>query len=261
MIKKVTLLLVAAGIAVIAVFVQHFTSNDNPTKKYCNINNKVYCFKLTVYHEGKDGSVIEINIPDTAVTGVIFYKSLKANDIWISIKMIRLNETLITMLPNQKPNDKLQYYIELKSVGRKYFISQDNPVIVRFQNEVPKFILYPQIVLIFLALIFSCYVGLLVIFNIETYKKYSVLTFYLMLAGALILNLIVNLISFKSLFIKIEATNDLTLYRNLIIFLFWLLLFYVYRKKENRFVTFVISFVTLLFYCLPQSILFGWLIK
>jgi hypothetical protein len=261
MLKKVVLLSIAVGLTIIAVFVQQFNSNNRPAKEYSNINGKVYSFKLPSVYEGKEGCLIEINIPDSSVSGSVFYKTLNSNDLWISKKLIRMNENLISLLPNQKPNGKLQYFIELKSFDRIYYLAHNNPVIVRFQEEPPKYILYPQVISLFLALIFSFYSGLLAIFKIDTYKKYSLLAYYFMLAGALILNILVFLVSFKSLYIKFEANNDLSVYRNLLLFLLWLLVFYINRKKEQRLITIIMSSLILLIFCLPQNVLFYWILR
>jgi hypothetical protein len=261
MLKKVILLSIAIGLTIIAVFIQQFTSNNRPVKEYTNINGKVYNIKLPVFYEGKEGCLIEINIPDSSVTGNVFYKTLNGRENWCPKRLIRMNENLISMLPNQKPNVKLQYYLELKSFKRSYYLAHSNPVIVRFQEEVPKYIIYPQVICIFLALILSCYAGLLAIFKLDTYKKYSLLAYYFMLAGALVLNLVVYVITFRTIFVKFEVYNDLTVYRNLLLYMFMLLIFNINRKNENRFFTCIISTLTLLVFCLPQNFLFYWLIR
>ena len=259
MIRKVFLLSIAVSTAIVVIFIQQFFSVNKPAKEYCKINNTIYTFKLPVSDDGKEGCVIELNIPDTTVSGRIIYKKLIGNDDWTEIRLVR-NENLISMLPKQKPNTKLQYYIELNSKGKVFFLAHKKPVILRFQQEVPKFIQYPYMILMFLALVLSIYVGLLALLKIENYKKYSLYVFYLFLGGACVLNLIVFFISFHKLVVRFDANNDLTVYRNLLIFLFWLGVFYINRKKENRYISLFVSIITLLIFILPQNILFHWLL-
>jgi hypothetical protein len=257
MFKKIMFLAIAAVLAVIAVFVQQFSSSDRPFKQEIQINNIDYLFKLPVYHEGKEECLIELSIPDTSVKGILFFKLLKSSNYYKSINLIRMNDNLVSVLPHQKPNIKVQYYIELFSGGKKYFVAQTNPIIVRFQGVVPKYFLFPQVMILFIALIFSSFAGMLTFSHVDSYKKYARVTFYLFTFGALIIGLIIHIISFRHLFVQVANYNDLTFYKNGIIFLLWLLVYYVNRKYDFQYLTLAVSILTLILFCLAPNVLFG----
>jgi|GEM_PF-1531253 len=258
MAKKILFFLLAIGLSIIATFIRQFSSPDNLYKAYANINNNIYSFKLPVVRESNEVNEkfpIEIYLSDTAVKGKLFYKKLNIKEKWHENNLIRMNDNLIGVLPFQKPNIKIQYYLELKSNGKTYQVAKNNPVIFRFQGKVTKYILFPYNILMFLALIFSCYSGILSIFNLGSFIKYSKVTFYLFLFGALIFGFLVHLISFSHLFIKIATYNDLTFYKNLLIFIFWLGIYLLNKRIQLRYITFVISVITLILYCIPQNLI------
>jgi hypothetical protein len=261
MFKKILLLLISTVIAVFAVFVQQFSSSDRPYYEEIKINNIDYSFKLPVYHEGNEECLIELSVPDTTIKGLLYYKLFKSNHEYNFINLIRMNENLVSVLPHQKQNIKVQYYLELNSDGKKYFIARDNPVIVRFQGVVPKYVLFPQVAIMFVALIFSCFAGMLTFSHIDSYKKYAKVSFYLFTLSALVIGIIIHLISFRHLFVQVANNNDLTFYKNGIIFLLWLAVYYVNRKSDFKFLTLAVSILTLILYCVSPNVLFDWIGK
>ena len=258
MIQKVLFLLIATALTIIATFVQQFSSSDRPYNTDIKINSKSYSLSLPVLHEGNEECLIEINLPDTTVKGNLVFKLLNSSEEWKSTNLIRMNDNLVNVLPIQNANIKISYYIELNSKGKTYYISKEKPIIVRFQETVPKYILFPQVMIMFLALIIACFSGLLSIFNADSYKKYANLTFYLF-SGGVFLSLLIHIIAFRHLLLQLLPYNDLSLYKNLIIFLIWFGLFKLNKKYDYRYLTLTATVFTLVLYCLPQHFIFGWM--
>ena len=262
MIQKVLFLLIATALTIIATFVQQFSSSDRPYNTDIKINGKSYSLSLPVLHEGNDECVIVMNLPDTTVKGNLVYRLLNSSEEWKSTNLIRTNnnDNLVNVLPIQNANIKISYYIELISKGRTYYISKNKPIIVRFQEKVPKYILFPQVMVMFLALIIAFFSGLLSIFNADSYKKYANLTFYLF-SGGVLLSLIIHIVAFRHLLLQLMPYNDLSLYKNLIIFFIWFGLFKANKKYDCRYLTLTATVFTLVLYCLPQHFIFGWMGK
>jgi len=260
MIQKVLFLLIAAALTIIATFVQQFSSSDRPFNRDVKINGTSYSFSLPVLHEGNEECLIEINLPDSSVRGNLVYKLLNSSEEWKSTNLIRMNDKLVNVLPIQNANIKISYYIELISQGKTYFISKSKPIIVRFQETVPKYILFPQVMIMFLALIIACFSGLLSIFNADSFKKYANLTFYLFSVGVF-LSLLIHIIAFRHLLLQLMPYNDLSFYKNLIIFFIWFGLFKINKKYDYRYFTLTATVFTLILYCMPQHFIFGWLGK
>lgn len=255
MIKKVTFFLFSIGLAVIATFIQQLTSSDRPHKKYVVVNDTLLKVDMPVVHEGDD--ILSIVLPDTSIKAHIFYKRLNIDENWQKISCIRMGENLESVLPFHKPNIKIQYYVELLKEGKSYFVAKNNPVIMRFQDLAPKYLVFPYVIVMFVALVLVCFSGILAILKSDSYKKFVAFTFSLLIAGTL-LSLIIHLVTFKHLFVQISVYNDLSFYKNLLIMMFWLLLFYINRKYSVRSATFVVATITLLLYCLPQHFISKW---
>jgi hypothetical protein len=255
MFKKIILLAISCGLAIVAAFVQQAFISDNPVKTSIEINNTNYSFKLPVVNESDQECLIELAIPDTSIKGMIYYKVAKANDELKSLTFIRMNDNLVNILPYQKPNVKLEYFITLATHGITYKLPIDNPVVIRFQSSVPKIIYYPYTLALFLVLILSCYSGFLSAYNLNSIRKYVNLTFYFM-SGSIVLGLIVHILAFRHLFLQISPNNDLTYYKYLLVFLVWLGMYYLNKKKEHRFLILAASILTIILYCLPQHLVF-----
>jgi hypothetical protein len=258
MFQKVSLLLISVGLAIVAVFIQQFFISDNPVKADVQINGNKYTFKLPVFYEGDEECIIVLSIPDKGVKGSVSYKVASSNDKWKTNKLIRMNDNLVSVIPRQKPNIKIEYFITLASYSKTYTMPLGNPIYIRYQKMVPKPIFYPYVLTLFMALILACYTGFLTVYNINPFKKYIQLTFYLLICS-IVLGLIVHLISFRHLFLQLSPYNDLTFYKNLIIFLLWFGIYQLNKKKEYRFMTLAVAILTLLLYCTPQHIVFHYL--
>jgi hypothetical protein len=260
MFKKILFFGIAVALSILTVAVEQVLNNDFFYKNTIDIRNKTYSFNLPKVNSGEVDCIIELNIPDTAVHGKIFYKLYKSKNDWTSISLLRLNDKLVSILPYQKPNVKYAYYIELYSnKGVSTIGSKDSFYVVRFKGEVPKLISYTKTLIFFIALILSCYVGIYTMFNYENFLKYSRLVFYLLIAG-IILDLTSFLIAYHHLFIVPSSVNDLSFYKNLIIFIVWGIVFYIQRDdKEKRIPVLIASLLTLILYCIPENNLFGFL--
>ncbi len=247
--------IISVGLAIIVTIIQQFTSNDRPHVEYLNLSGKIFKFELPVIDEGNEECMIDINLPDSTIAAEIYYKHLDANENWHLGKVVKINEKFSCVLPGQKANTKLLYYLKLTSSGKSYYLALNHPVTLRCQREVPKYFLFPQVIFMFLATIFACFAGLISLFNFESYKKYAKIAFYLYLFGSVILGLIVYIIALRNIFVKIEPYNNLSFYKNILIFLIWFCVFYINRKINFRYATFAACILTLIIYCIPLSAL------
>ncbi|MDO9580446.1 MAG: hypothetical protein Q7J06_07750, partial [Bacteroidales bacterium] len=118
------------------------------------------------------------------------------------------------------------------------------------------FILLPHILFMFCAMFFSTLAGLMSIVKYPLYKKYSIWTLVLFIAGGMILGPIVQNYAFGDLWTGIPFGWDLTDNKTLIALIFWILAVVMNRKQEKPFYTALAAFVLLLIYSIPHS-LFG----
>jgi hypothetical protein len=257
MIKKVMFLLISLALTIVATFIQQFSSPDSPYKAVFNIDSTVYNLKLPVFHEGPEDCLIELNIPDTTVRGRVYYKSFHLNEEWKSNNLIRMNDNLVNVLPRQKANVKMVYYIELTSNGKSYNIAKLNPIIIRYQGLVPKYLQFPEVIIMFLSLIVACFAGFLTISHVDSYKKYAKVTFYLV-AGGTALSLAMQLVAFRTIFVQFMPYNDLSFFKYVLIFLIWWGVYSFNKKHEFQYLTLAASVLTLVLFCVSQNYIFGW---
>ena len=121
---------------------------------------------------------------------------------FIMNKIFKINEEkgLFADVPQQPPAGKLQYYVEITDSNGIQSYFKENPIVIRFKGGVPAFIsgsTYPFYV--FCNAFFNpCRSdGSLVKFPL--YKKYSIWTLILFIAGGMILGPIVQNYAFGDL--------------------------------------------------------------
>jgi len=131
-----------------------------------------------------------------------------------------------------------------------------SPVVIRFKGGVPGFILLPHILFMFIAMLFSTLAGLMSIIKYPLYKKYSVWTLILLIAGGAILGPVVQYYAFGDLWTGIPLGWDLTDNKILVALVFWILAVVMNRKRERPIYSALAAFVLLLVYSIPHS-LFG----
>lgn len=260
MFKKIFILLVATFLAIILTFLQEFLSNQRPVMASTIIKENKYSFYLPVINEGVVDCIIELNVPDTSIWGKIYYQLHgNNNNRWYSVRLLRLNDKLVSILPYQKPNVKLAYYIELYDEQNNiYPICKDNPIVLRYKAHVPKIITYTSVVLFFIAIIIIAYLAIITGYLKEHFVLYVKWAFYLLLISVFF-QFVDYVISYRNLLMQPSLYNDLTFYKNLLIFICWLIVYKVNQKHENRIPTLIISWLVLFLYFLPDHLIFSFL--
>ncbi|HQK71490.1 MAG TPA: hypothetical protein PL101_10305, partial [Bacteroidales bacterium] len=120
---------------------------------------------------------------------------------------------------------------------------------------VPGWILIPHILLMFIAMLFSTAAGIMSAVKHPSYKKYSVWTLVLLTAGGMILGPVVQHYAFGEYWTGIPFGWDLTDNKTLIAFIFWIIAVIANRKKERPVYSALASFILLLVYSIPHSML------
>lgn len=256
MLKKVIYLLIACGVAICAVFIRQFSDSDRPLTHYAVIGENEYKLKFPIVSEGKDECLVDFEIPDSSVTGKLHYRLANSSMTWKSQSMVRTGNTLVTMIPPFKPNVKITYYIELTKNGTTIAVAKNNPVWLRYQRVVPKYISYPYDFLYLLIVLLLIYVCILAIYNIRTYAKYLRASFYISV-GVILFSFVIHLVSFRHVFLAFDPHNNLTFYKDLVAFLFLYFIFKMRQKPKARFLIIGIPLLVLLLYCIPQHVMFS----
>jgi len=271
--KKFILWSLAFIITLSAAYYQRKTGPTYPKRVTVSLNNSLYELKLTRSIGLDERSVIKLNIRDTSVNAVLYYKRFKSEDEYKSEDFIfrtypidsfvmnkifnmTVEQGLFADVPQQPPAGKLEYYIELTDSNGTQVIMKESPLIIRFKGKVPGYILGPHVLIMFIAMLFSTGTGLLAIAKVPSYKKFGRWTLILLTAGGMILGPLVQKFAFGELWTGVPFGWDLTDNKTLIAFIVWIIAVIKNHKKERPIYFVLAALILLMVYSIPHS-LFG----
>lgn len=271
--KKFLIWLLAFVITIGTAYYQRKTGPTYPKSVNVTLNDSIYRLKLIRSIGLDERSEVKLQIEDTSVHAILYYKRLGSEDEYQSVKFIyesypvnsfvmnrifRMTEEkgIFADVPPQPPAGKLQYYIHLTDSKGTQILMKETPVVIRFKGGVPGYILGPHILIMFIAMLFSTGAGLLAIAGVPSYRKYAVWTLILLTAGGMVLGPLVQKYAFGELWTGVPFGWDLTDNKTLIAFLFWILALAMNRKKDKPLYIILASIVLLLVFSIPHS-LFG----
>ena len=269
--KKSILWFLAIVITLGTAYYQRKTGPTYPKSLNVNVNDSTYEIKLVRSLGLDERPEVRLKITDPAVQAKLWYKRFKTNDEYVYSefrykvypvhsflmnKVFRITEEkgYFAEVPQQPPAGKILYYIELTDSKGTTTLLKDSPVVIRFKGTVPSYILTPHILFMFLAMLFSTLAGLMSLVKHPLYRKYSLWTLILLIAGGMILGPLVQKYAFGELWTGIPFGWDLTDNKTLIALLFWILAVVMNRKKERPFYTTLAAFVLLVIFSIPHSI-------
>jgi hypothetical protein len=236
-----------------AIVYQRATGPTYDKKVNITIDGEEYRLKLIRSHGGESDCPVVLFIPDEQVSGEIHYRMYPTGNSWVVTEMERLDDVLSGTLPNLPPAGKYEYKVVLEKEGRTFPLNDGQPVIIRFKGDVPASILIPHIILMFFAMFLSNLAGIMAVFKNSRFRYYTRATLLFLFIGGLIFGPWVQWYAFGEAWAGIPFAWDLTDNKTLFMFLFWLLAFFMNRKKERPVYTIVASVVTLLMYAIPHS--------
>lgn len=244
--------ILAVLITFTAIIYQRKTGPTYDKKVQISIDNQEYKFKLVRSHGGTTDCKIELAVEDTGVNGVLSYKKYPTKDNWTEVAMERQNDVLTGILPNLPPAGKYEYKITLTKNGQSYVLT-DEPVVIRFKGDVPAFVLIPHIFFMFFAMFLGNVAGIMAIFKHNKFRFFTNVTVIALFIGGMILGPIVQKFAFGEYWAGVPFAWDLTDNKTLVAFIFWVLAFFMNRKKERPAYTILASIVMLAVYSIPHS--------
>lgn len=270
--KKFLLWFLAFIITIAAAYYQRKTGPTYPKQVDVTINGSEYTLKLVRSLGLDERSDVKLGIGDTTVRASLYYRRFKTDDEFrisdFSYKVYPLDSFVMNKifgmtkergffagLPPQPPAGKLEYYIEITDSKGTMTLMKENPVVVRYKGSVPGYILTPHVIIMFAAMLFSTFTGLLCITNTPGIRLYSGWTLGLLTAGGMILGPVVQKFAFGEFWAGIPFGWDLTDNKTLIAFIFWVVAVAANRKKERPAFTLLAAIVLLAIYSIPHSMM------
>jgi hypothetical protein len=205
------------------------------------------------YHRPADAPV-KVEASDKSIEGHYRFKRYPSHDDWSTAPMVREGDHLLAFIPQQPAAGKVMYQITLTRNGHETTLSEE-PIIIRFRNDVPAWALIPHVIIMFLAMMFSTRAGLAALFGDRTFRL-TLLTFVSLLLGGMIFGPLVQKFAFGQYWTGWPLGTDLTDNKTAVAFLVWIVaLFKTWRNPDHRLWVIVASIVLMLVYLIPHSLL------
>ena len=145
--KKSVCWLLAILITLVLSVYQRMTGPTHPKKVTVELNGESYKVKLPrsgVQHD----EIVKLKGVPSNTTAQMHYRRYPTSHEFTTVDFCSKDDELQAALPVQPVGGKLQYYLTVG--GMDY--AADEPIVIRFRNDVPAGILVPHILLMFAAM-------------------------------------------------------------------------------------------------------------
>ena len=245
--KKSLYWLLAIVITLVLSVYQRMTGPTYPQKVTVELNGKPYKLKLPRSGVQQD-EIVKLKDVPSDVKAQMHYRRYPTKDDYTTVDFQWKEGELQAALPVQPVAGKLQYYITVD--GKDYL--KEEPLLIRFRNDVPAGILVPHILLMFGAMLFAVYTFLLVITG-KTYKKWLWITVATLFVGGFILGPMVQHVAFGPWWAGFPYGTDLTDNKTLLSFLFFAAALATLKWKYNKWVVSLAVLFMIAIFSIPHS--------
>ena len=245
--KKTAFWLLAIVITLVLSIYQRMTGPTHPKRVTLELNGQSYSNKLPRSGVRHDEVVTLKDIPaDTQAQ--LHYRRYPTSDDYTTVDFAWTDGALKALLPMQPVAGKLQYYITV--AGKDYLA--DEPIVIRFRNDVPASILVPHILLMFAAMLFAVYTLLLVLTRRE-YAKWLKITVATLFVGGFVFGPLVQHAAFGPWWTGFPFGTDLTDNKTLLSFLFFVAALATLKWKYNKWVVGLAVVFMIAIFSIPHS--------
>ena len=246
--KKTVYWILAIVITLVLSVYQRMTGPTYPKKVTVEVNGGQYKIKLPRSGVQQDEVITLKDVPQTQGNMTLHYRRYPTSDAYTTVDFEWRDDAWQTSLPMQPVAGKLQYYI---TVGGKDYPA-DEPVVIRFRNDVPASILIPHILLMFGAMLSAVYTFLIVVTG-RKYRRWLWITVGTLFVGGFILGPMVQHVAFGPWWAGFPYGTDLTDNKTLLSFLFFMVAVATLKWKYNRWVVCLAVLLMIAIFSIPHS--------
>jgi len=245
--KKYMCWLLAVLITLALSIYQRMTGPTHPKKVTVELNGEQFKQKLPRSGVQKD-EVVKLKGVPSDTQAQIHYRQYPTNQEYTTVDFSQKDGELQAILPVQPVAGKLQYYITV--AGKDYLA--DEPIVIRFRNDVPAEILIPHILLMFGAMLFAVYTLLLVITH-KKYSKWLKITVATLFIGGFVFGPLVQHAAFGPWWTGFPYGTDLTDNKTLLSFLVFVAALATLKWKYNKWVVCLAVLFMIVIFTIPHS--------
>ena len=241
--------LLAVVITLVLSIYQRMTGPTHPKSVTVELNGESYKMKLPRSGVQKDEMVTLRGVHSAApIDAQLHYRRYPTTDDYTTVDFGRPYRDWEAALPVQPVGGKLQYYITVD--GKDYLA--DDPVVIRFRNDVPASILIPHILLMFGAMLFAVYTLLLVLAR-KPYSKWLKITVGTLFVGGFIFGPLVQHAAFGPWWTGFPYGTDLTDNKTLLSFVFFAIALATLKWKYNKWLVGLAVLLMIAVFTIPHS--------
>lgn len=245
---------IAIVITLASAVYQRMTGPTYPLRVQAGFGGAAESFRLPRSAETVGDAVVAVPVPAPA-EGWLDWKRFKTADAWSRIPLVREGDRLVGRLPRQRAAGKIVYELSLQRSPGTAPDTLPRPVVLRFKDPVPGWIIIPHILVMFAGMLCSTAAGLAALDKKRNPRRLVLWTVALFFAGGFVLGPLVQKFAFGVAWAGFPAGSDLTDNKTLVAFLFWIVALIAGRKgRPARPFVLAASLVTLLIYLIPHSI-------
>ena len=245
--KKYVYWILAIVITLALSIYQRMTGPTYPQKVTIELRGESYQIKLPRSGVQQD-EIVKLPELTGPVPMSLHYRQYPTANDFTTVDFQLKDGTWQAALPVQPVAGKLQYYLTVD--GKDYL--KDEPVVIRFRNDVPAYILIPHILLMFGAMLFAVYTLLLVLMRQE-YHRWLMITVGTLFVGGFVLGPLVQHAAFGPWWAGFPYGTDLTDNKTLISFLFFLAALATIKWKYNKWVVVLAVLMMIAVFTIPHS--------
>ncbi|MGD9402592.1 MAG: hypothetical protein PVF95_10035 [bacterium] len=253
--RNAGLWLLAIVITLASAVYQRMTGPTYPVSGEVQLPGSKVSYELLRSHGGSGDQPVTVTVPDTTVSGSLVWRRYKTDDPWTRQRLTRVDDKLTGALPHQPPAGKIEYHIEVTRNGETLMIPGDENVVTRFKGDVPRVVLFPHVLLMFLGMLISNRAGLESLTRGSHMALYTFLAAALIFAGGMIYGPIVQKYAFGTYWTGFPVGMDLTDNKTLISMIMWVIaLVAIWKNSRPRWWVFAASISTLVIFMIPHSL-------
>ena len=178
---------IAVVITLASLVYQRVTGPTYPVSGTAQLNGIPIPYTLSRSYDGPDNASVQVKTNDQSITGILFWKRYNTGDPWKLVPLIFVEGILKGELPHQPVAGKLMYKIELLKGEEGVSLPGNGPIVIRFRNPLPIWLIVLHVLAMFGAFLFSACAGL-EFFNKEPkFRKFIFATLGFLVVGGFIL--------------------------------------------------------------------------
>ena len=239
--------LLAVVITLVLSVYQRMTGPTHPKRVNVELNGANYKVRLPRSGVQQD-EIVKLKDVPRETEAQLHYRRYPAGGEYSTVDFAWSDDEWQAALPVQPVAGKLQYYL---TVGGKDYLA-DEPVVIRFRNDVPAGILIPHILLMFAAMLFAVYTLMLVLTGRE-YARWLKITVATLFVGGFILGPLVQHAAFGPWWTGFPLGTDLTDNKTLLSFLFFAAALATLKWKYNKWVVGLAVLFMIVIFSIPHS--------